>query len=293
MATQSKAFPIFILVLAMISIQSGASLAKNLFQAAGPMGTSAMRLFFAAIILAIMGKPWRVFKDRRNLKDLILYGSSLGLMNLFFYLAIARIPLGIAVALEFTGPLLITVLSSRKILDFLWVILAGVGVILILPLGDYERALDGIGIIYALLAALFWALYIHFGVRAGKGLSSSLVSSVGMAVAAIIVVPTGLFYQGFSFLSWSILPFGIGVALFSSALPYSLEMYALKRIPTKEFGIFLSLEPVSAALSGLIFLGERLSLVQCLAILLIICASIGVSISSSKKSITPQALDSL
>mgnify|MGYP005685304197 CR=1 FL=1 len=293
MSPQSTIFPVLVLILAMVSIQSGASLAKNLFPVAGAMGTSALRLFFAAIILGAIWKPWKSTFQKADLKELIFYGGSLGLMNLFFYLAIARIPLGIAVAIEFTGPLTITVLSSKKLLDYFWVLLASAGVLLILPLGDIQNAIDGLGIFLAFLAAFFWALYIHFGVRAGKDHSSGVVSAVGMIVAAIIVVPVGIVAQGVSFLSWSILPFGLGVALFSSAIPYSLEMYSLKRIPKKEFGILLSLEPVCAALSGLFFLQERLSLVQCMAIALIIFASIGVSISSTKKKITPQELDSL
>ncbi len=293
LSSHSTLFPIFVLILAMISIQSGASLAKNLFSVAGAMGVSALRLFFASLILGAIWKPWKAKIQKEDLKDLILYGSSLGLMNLFFYLSIARIPLGIAVAIEFTGPLAITVLSSKRLLDYFWVLLAGLGVLLVLPLGDYDNALDALGIFYAFLAALFWALYIHFGARAGKTLSAGVISSVGMIVAAIVVVPVGLFSQGVGFLNWSILPFGLGVALFSSAIPYSLEMYSLKRIPTKEFGILLSLEPVCAALSGLLFLHERLSLVQCAAIGLIIFASIGVSISSSKNKISPQELDSI
>lgn len=291
--TNSTFFPVFVLILAMISIQSGASLAKSLFPVAGSMGTSALRLFFAALILSLIWKPWKSKIEKEDLKQLVFYGASLGLMNLFFYMAIARIPLGIAVAIEFTGPLAITVLSSKKLLDYFWVLLAGLGVVLVLPLGGVENSIDILGIFLAFLAAFFWALYIIFGSRAGKNNSSGLVSSVGMVVAAIVVVPVGLAASGTSFLSWSILPLGLGVALFSSAIPYSLEMYSLKRIPTKEFGILLSLEPVCAALSGFFYLNERLSFIQCVAILLIISASIGVSISSSKKKIPAETLDSI
>ena len=291
--TQSTFFPIFVLILAMISIQSGASLAKNLFPLAGAMGTSALRLFFAALILGLIWRPWKHKIEKEDLKQLCLYGGSLGLMNLFFYIAIARIPLGIAVAIEFTGPLFITVISSKKLIDYVWVLLAALGIVLILPIGEFSASIDLLGVFYAFLAAFFWALYIIFGTKAGKNHSSGIVSSVGMIVAAVVVVPVGLVAQGTSFLTWEIIPVGLGVALFSSAIPYSLEMYALKRIPTKEFGILLSLEPVCAALSGYFYLHEYLSFTQCIAIALIIFASIGVSISSSKKKISPEVLDSI
>ncbi len=289
----STFFPVFLLLLAMVSIQSGASLAKQIFPIAGPMGTSALRLTFAAIILCAIWRPWRVKISREQAKQFILYGASLGLMNLFFYMAIARIPLGIAVGIEFTGPLIITVLASRKILDYLWVLLAGVGVFLILPIADFSTALDVWGIFYAFMAAFFWALYIVFGSKAGKLSSPGIVASVGMLVAAIFVVPFGVVVDGPALLNSSIIPIGIGVALFSSAIPYSLEMFALAKIPTKEFGILLSLEPVFAAFSGLVYLGERLSFTQWLAIGLIIIASIGISITSDKKKISAQTLDSV
>lgn len=289
----SAFFPVFLLLLAMVSIQSGASLAKKLFPIAGPMGTSALRLAFAAIILCAVWKPWKVKINRDQAKQFVLYGASLGLMNLFFYMAIARIPLGIAVGIEFTGPLLITVLASKKILDYLWVLLAGIGVFLILPISDFSSDLDSWGIFYAFLAAFFWALYIVFGSRAGKLSTPGIVASVGMVVAAVFVVPVGVAVDGPALLNVSIIPFAIGVAVFSSAIPYSLEMFALAKIPTKEFGILLSLEPVFAALSGFIYLGERLSLIQWIAIALIMLASIGISITSDKKKILAQTLDSV
>lgn len=289
----STFFPVFLLLLAMLSIQSGASFAKKIFPVAGALGTSALRLTFAAIILCAIWRPWKVRLSREQLKEFVLYGASLGLMNLFFYLAIARIPLGIAVGIEFTGPLLITVLASKKILDYLWVLLAALGVFLILPIMDVSSSLDSWGIFYAFLAAFFWALYIIFGSRAGKLSSPGIVASMGMLVAALFVVPVGVAVDGAAMMNWSIIPIGIGVALFSSAIPYSLEMFALAKIPTKEFGILLSLEPVFAAFSGFIYLGERLNFIQWVAITLIIIASIGVSITSNKKSIPAQTLDSV
>lgn len=263
------------ILFAMISIQLGASLAKGLFPLIGAFGATTFRLTIASAILLVIWRPWRIKLSVNSYKSILIYGISLGLMNLLFYLSLERIPLGIAVALEFTGPLSISLVQSRKPMDFLLAILAGLGIFLILPLGILESRLDPIGVIYALAAGVCWAMYILFGEKAGKLEHGGVVTSYGMLVAALIVLPFGIVVTQGALLDPSLLPLGITVAIFSSALPYSLEMVALKEIPSKTFGILLSLEPAIASLTGIIILGELLSIKQMFAITCIIAASLG------------------
>lgn len=281
MTSEKKTFILSIttLLIAMISIQGGAALAKQLFPLIGAEGTSVIRLVFAAAILCGIWRPWRTRLQGREWKSIFAYGAALGLMNLTFYISIARIPLGIAVALEFTGPLGVALLASRKPIDFLWAALATLGIILILPISPAENALDPIGILFALTAGMCWAGYILFGQKAGTSTHAGVVTSLGMAVAALVALPVGIASAGTSLFTFSILPIGILMAILSSALPYSLEMISLKNMPAKNFGILMSLEPVFAALSGLIFLSEHLSLIQWFAIVSIMLASIGSSAS--------------
>lgn len=270
--------PILILLLAMASIQFGASQAKALFPILGAAGASTHRLFFAGLMLLIFFRPWKV----KFSKSLILYGGSLGLMNLTFYLALERIPLGVAVALEFTGPLAVAILSSKKKIDYLWATLAAFGIFLLLPLKVTNEALDPIGILYALLAGLCWALYIIFGKRAGNDLNGGEAASLGMLVAALIVLPLGAAIDGESLLNIETLPLVLLVAFFGSALPYSLEMFALKKMPTQTFGILMSIEPAMASLMGFIFLSEYLTPTQWTAIACVIISSLGSSLSQEK-----------
>jgi len=275
------ALSILTLVVAMVSIQSGASLAKRLFPVVGAPGTTALRLFFAALLLGLLWRPWRGRLTRRELRAVVTYGASLGGMNLLFYLALERIPLGIAVAIEFTGPLAVALLASRKPLDFLWAALAVCGIVLILPIAGTSKALDWVGVGFALGAGLCWALYILFGQKAGASVHGGKATALGMATAALLVCPIGAAHAGGALLDLSILPFALGVAVLSSALPYSLEMIALQQLPTRTFGILMSLEPAIGALSGLLFLGEQLTLAQWVAIGCIILASVGSSAASS------------
>ncbi len=284
------ALSILTVLVAMASIQFGASLAKRLFPVVGAPGTTALRLFFATLILGLVWRPWRGKLTRRELLAVVTYGASLGGMNLLFYLALARIPLGIAVAIEFTGPLAVALFASRRPLDFLWAALAVCGIVLILPISGASKALDWVGVGLALGAGLCWALYILFGQKAGASVHGGKATALGMATAALLVCPIGVADAGRALLDWSILPFALGVAVLSSALPYSLEMIALKQLPTRTFGILMSVEPALGALSGLLFLGERLTVGQWVAIACIILASVGSSASSQEnaKVATPE-----
>lgn len=269
-------------LVAMMVIQSGASLAKTLFPLVGPEGTTALRVGFAALLLVLVFKPWRHWPAGKHLQAILLYGVCLGGMNLMFYLAIDRIPLGIAVALEFTGPLAVALLSSKRKLDLLWVALAVTGITCLLPWQGGQTALDPLGVALALGAGACWAGYIIYGQRSGGAISGGAAVAIGMAVAACFLVPIGVVSAGTALLDSSVLLFGIAVALMSSAIPYSLEMVALKRLPAQSFSILMSLEPAIAALAGLLILSEQLSLLQWGAIAAVISASLGSSLTHRK-----------
>ncbi|MHA8114606.1 threonine/homoserine exporter RhtA [Kosakonia cowanii] len=270
--------PVIILLIAMTSIQGGASLAKSLFPLVGAPGVTALRLALGTLILVIVFKPWRLRFTREQRLPLLFYGLSLGAMNYMFYLAIQTVPLGVAVALEFTGPLAVALFGSRRAVDFIWVILAVLGLWYLLPLGQDVTHVDLTGAAFALGAGACWAIYIISGQRAGEDHGPATVA-LGSLIAAIVFVPLGAFQAGEVLWHWSILPLGIAVAILSTALPYSLEMIALTRLPTRTFGTLMSMEPALAAVSGMIFLGETLALQQVLALMAIVIASMGSTLT--------------
>lgn len=270
--------PIVVLLIAMSSIQSGASLAKSLFPLVGAPGVTALRLALGTLILVVIFKPWRLRFTREQRLPLLLYGLSLGAMNYLFYLSIQRIPLGIAVALEFTGPLAVALFGSRRPVDFVWVALAVAGLWFLLPLGQNAAQLDLTGAALAMGAGACWAVYIISGQRAGEEHGPATVA-MGSLIAAAVFVPVGVLQAGDALWHGSLLPLGLGIAVLSTALPYSLEMVALTRLPTRTFGTLMSMEPALAALSGMIFLGETLTLSQTLALGAIITASVGSTLT--------------
>ena len=269
-----------LLAVAMASIHIGAAVAKRgLFPVVGAQGTTALRVALAALILMAVLRPWRSLPTRGQAGWILLYGVALGTMNLLFYLSLRTIPLGVAVALEFTGPLAVAMAGSRRPVDIAWVVLAAAGVLLLLPLGRLSAPLDPQGLLLALGAGACWALYILFGRQAGVG-GAGRATALGMGVAAVIVVPVGLASAGTALFSPALLPAALAIAVLSSALPYSLEMVVLGRLPTRTFGVLMSLEPAMGTLSGLILLGERLTLVQTAAIACIMAASVGCAASA-------------
>lgn len=270
---------ILLLLVAMTSIQFGASFAKQIFDVAHPAGITMLRTSLAALFLLALWRPWRATWDRSAWPHVLPYGAALGIMNLLFYMSLERIPLGIAVAVEFTGPLGLALLSSRRKQDLLWVMLAALGIILISPLTGHD-ALDPIGLLLALGAGFCWALYIIFGKRMGSRIPAGTATALGMLVAALVTIPVGAFYVNEQFFQARVWWMGLMVAALSSALPYSLEMTALKHLPTKTFGILMSLEPALAAFMGLLFLQETLNLQQGLAMLCIMAASAGCTLLS-------------
>lgn len=283
-------FPIGLLLIAMASIQSGASLAKSMFPLIGAQGTTTLRLVFASVIMLLILRPWRARLNSSTLRSVIIYGMALGGMNFLFYMSLRTVPLGIAVALEFTGPLAVAILASRRAIDFLWIALAIVGLLLLIPVGQTGQTLDLVGAGYALGAGVCWALYILYGQRAGAE-NGIQTAALGVLIAALFVAPIGIVHAGSALLNPALIPLALGVAILSTALPYSLEMVALTRMPARTFGTLMSIEPAFGALSGLLFLGEVLSLAQWLAILAIITASVGATLSMRKETNPPVAAD--
>ena len=275
-ASPFQRFVPFLAVLGSVTaLGVGTSWAKQaLFPVVGAQGTTAVRVGLSALLMLMLWRPWRWRLTRADAQAVALYGAALGAMNLMFYLSLQTLPFGLAVAIEFAGPLAVAIWSSRRAVDFIWVALAIAGLALLLPLGLSGSTLDPLGVLYAVGAAVFWALYIVFGKRAGH-LHAGQSVSLGLLVAALVVVPVGVAHAGAALLSPSVLLVGVAVAAISSALPISLEMMALKRLPKEAFGIMISMEPAVAALLALALLGERLDTVQWLAIGCIVAASMG------------------
>ena len=275
-ASPFQRFVPFLAVLGSVTaLGVGTSWAKQaLFPVVGAQGTTAVRVGLSALLMLMLWRPWRWRLSRADAQAVVLYGAALGAMNLMFYLSLQTLPFGLAVAIEFAGPLAVAIWSSRRAVDFVWVALAIVGLALLLPLGLSGSTLDPLGVLYSVGAAVFWALYIVFGKRAGH-LHAGQSVSLGLMVAALVVVPVGVAHAGAALLSPSVLLVGVAMAAISSALPISLEMMALKRLPKEAFGIMISMEPAVAALLALALLGERLDTVQWLAIGCIVAASMG------------------
>lgn len=289
-ATSSALIPVIILLIAMLSLQGGASLAKSLFSQVGAPGITALRLGLGTLILCLIFKPWRLRFTRAQRVPLLMYGLALGCMNYLFYLSIRTVPLGVAVGLEFIGPLALALLGSRRALDFIWIVLAVTGLWFLLPFGQEVSHIDPLGAALAVGAGLCWACYIVAGQRAGASHGPATVA-LGSLIASIIFVPLGLTFAESGIWQWSVLPVALLVALLSSALPYSLEMVALTRLPARIFGTLMSLEPAMAALSGMLFLGETLHAIQWLALLAIIIASAGATLTMKPKKAVLEAVE--
>jgi inner membrane transporter RhtA len=299
------ATPPAVLVLAgVVCVQVGAGLAARLFTQVPPAAVTGLRLWAAALLLAVLGARGL----RREITGLIrrrawadtavvaAFGITLAVMNYSIYQAFARIPLGVAVTVEFLGPLAVAVAASRRALDLAWVALAGAGVALLSQEGGPAPAagshgtgpalaghglagLNPAGLLFALAAAVSWAVYILLSAATGRRFPGSSGLTVAMGVAALAVTPAGLLAGGRSLLRPGVLGTGVAIGLLSSIIPYSLELEALRRIPAKVFGIWMSLEPAVAALVGLVMLGQSLSLAEWAAIGCVTVASAGAALS--------------
>jgi len=277
-------------MVSLITLCAGTSLAKGLFPFVGAEGTTTYRLVFSTLLLMAFWRPWRRAWTWADAPILVVFGATLGLMNLLFYNAIKTVPFGLAIAVEFTGPLAVALWSSKKPLDFVWIVLAVAGMGLILPLGNASgadmqaAAIDPVGIAYALGAGACWAVYIVVGQRVADRIGA-FATPMGMLVAALLVTPVGISVAGSSLLNPEWMLAGLGIALLSSAIPYSLEMYSLKHLPKQTFSILLSLEPAVGALAGWLVLSEQLSTQQLGAIGLIMTASMGSAMTAGQRKI--------
>lgn len=279
-------FPFLAVLGSVTALGVGTSWAKHwLFPLVGAQGTTAVRVGLSALVLLVLWRPWRWHVLAGDARAIALYGAALGGMNLLFYMSLRTLPFGLAVAIEFAGPLAVAVYASRRAIDFVWVLLAVTGLGLLLPLGADSlnaSALDPVGVAYALGAALMWGTYIVFGKRVGH-LHAGQSVSLGLLMAAVVVVPVGVVHAGAALWSPMVLGVGLAVAVMSSAIPISLEMMALKRLPKQAFGIMLSMEPAVAALLAMALLNEYLSVNQWLAIGLIVSASMGTAITAGRR----------
>lgn len=284
MAAAGTAAPALAILAAMVSTYLGAAWAKTLFALVGPAGTTALRVGLAAGLLMLAARPWRALPERRALPafagNVAVYGLMLGCMNLLIYTAFSLIPIGVAVAIETTGPLAVVLAASRRPRDLAWLACALAGLALLAPWSGATGRLDMRGAACALGAAFCWAMYIVFGKRASAHAGAPAVAW-GMLAAAALVVPIGLVQAGRALFAPQVAAAGLAVALLSSALPYSLEMLALRRLPQRVFGMLVAAGPAVAALSGFLILGERLAPPQWAAIALVATACAGSAAGAS------------
>ena len=265
--------PVLLVLAGIASVQVGAALAKSLFDEIGSGGTVFIRVLAAAVVLALIWPPRLKGRTRRELGLALAFGGVLAAMNLTFYASIDRLPLGIAVTLEFVGPLGVAVFGSRKPLDLAWVALAAAGILLLSDFGG--GGLDTLGVALALAAGGFWAAYIVLTARVGESFPGATGLSLAMLIAVVPLAPVGIADAGAELLVPWILLLGAAVGVLSSAIPYALEMEALRRLPTAVFGVLMSLEPAVAALAGFVILGEELVARELVAIGLVVAASAG------------------
>lgn len=232
--------PVPAVLLSIISVQCGAAIAKSLFPVIGAIGTTSIRIGISAILLLLVYRPNLFQITPKQWKLVVPYGLSLGAMNLIFYLAIERIPIALAVTLEFIGPLLVAIIGSKRLIDYCWVLLAATGIVLIAPWSN--NRIDALGVLFALLAGALWAAYIVLGGKISKIMNGGQAVSTGMLFAAILILPFGFYENGLVNLTPKLFGMGIALALLSSAIPFTLEMKALGQLPSRTFSILMSLE---------------------------------------------------
>jgi inner membrane transporter RhtA len=278
---RERAAAVGLVVVACTSPQIGAALAVTLFDELGPAGAAFLRLAFAAVILLVIWRP-RLAGD---LRLPAAFGLALGLMNWTFYEALDRIPLAIAVTIEFTGPLLVAVIGSRRPLDGLWIALAAAGILLLV--GPGGGSLDPVGVGFALVAAVCWMAYIYLSKRTGAAFPGGSGLAIAMVVGALVVLPAGVIQADGALLQPEMLGSALVVALLSSVVPYSLELEALRRLPEAVFGVLMSLDPAVAALVGFLALGQALDPREILGIAMVVVASAGAAGLTQRTAVPP------
>lgn len=272
---------------AVLSVQLGSAVATHLFHAVGTGGAAFLRLAFGALVLVAVSRPDLRGSAWTDLGTAILFGLTVAGMNFTFYSAIDRIPLGVAVALEFTGPLTVAVLGSRRALDVVWVLLAAAGVVLLTPWGGL--ALDPVGVVLALITAIFWGSYILLSARVGRIFPGGSGLSVALTAGALALVPFGLAAEPQHLIDLRVLALGAGVGVLSSVIPYSLELEALRNIPTRIFGVLMSTEPAVGALVGYVFLRQVLGIRAIAAIALVSVAATAASLLGHDDTVAHEA----
>lgn len=279
LAESADALPPQVLLLgAVASVQFGSAFANTIFDQAGPGGAAFLRVLFTALVLLPLARPSLRGRSKHEIATVLAYGLVLAGMNWSFYEALHRLPLGVAVTIEFLGPLGVAVAGSRRLLDAVWVVLAASGVVLISTRGSHA-GVHLSGVLLALIPAACWAGYILLAKRVGTSFGALEALAIGMAVGTLLVLPAGLVQGGSQLLQPAVLGTCLGVATMSSLIPYTLEFVALRRLSTAVFGLLMSLEPAVAALAGVIVLGQHLTPVLIGALLLVVIASIGTSLS--------------
>lgn len=271
--------PTWLVLIGIVSVQTGAGVAKGLFEQLPPTAVVWLRLLTSAVVLTVLVRPALRARTRGDWAVVIGYGTALALMNFFIYQAFARIPLGIAVTIEYLGPLMIAVLGSRRRTDLLWAGLAGLGVA---ALGLERADLDPVGVLFAVLAAVAWAGYILLSAATGQRFSGASGLAIGSVVGVVLLGPPGIAEGGTALLDWRLVLLGLAVGVLSSVVPYTLELTALRRMPPRVFGVLMSLQPAAAALVGLVLLGEMLTVWQWVAVVCVIVASAGSTRTSDR-----------
>lgn len=272
--------PVWLVMVGIVSVQTGAGVAKSLFESLPPSAVVWLRLLTSAVLLVLLVRPALRARTRTDWLVVLGYGVALAMMNFLIYQAFARIPLGIAVTIEYLGPLAIAILGSRRRIDLVWAGLAGLGVV---ALGLESGSMDPLGILFAVLAAVAWAGYILLSAATGQRFSGASGLAIASVVGVVIMTPMGIAEGGAALLDWRLLLFGLAVGVLSSIVPYTLELNALRRMPPRVFGVLMSLQPAAAALVGLVLLGELLSVWQWFAVACVIVASAGSTRTSARR----------
>jgi inner membrane transporter RhtA len=283
--------PLAAALAAMGCFQVGAAVARQLFPAVGPQGAATLRLALGALMLIAITRPWRTWPAKAPLGVLAGFGAALGLTILCFYLAVDRVPLGVAISLQFLGPLAVAVATSRRFGDLAWAALAAGGVWCLVGLGAHAGGrLDPLGLAFALCAAAGWGVYIVVGRRATAAFGHA-TAALSVGVGALVIAPFGIAHAGWALLSPALLPLALLVAVLSAAAPFTLELYALARLPPRTFATFTSLEPAIGVLAGLLMLGQQLSPAQIAGVGLVIAAAAGAAWSSAGRTPAAPPLD--
>ncbi len=282
---------VLFMVLSMTSYQISASFAKQLFEVLDPLTVTILRLCFAAIIICLMFRSWKIISRLSFLKwrDLLCYSAALCLMNVLFYMSLGKLPQGIAVGLEFIGPLGLALLSIKQRSDYIWVLLAILGIALMVPWGQANSDNFSVfGALCALGAGFCWALYIYFGQRVVQQNIGMHALTIAISLAALTLLPIGLYHNAAALVDTQYWGKAIAIAILATAIPYALDLKALQHLSKLSYGTLSSLSPALAALTGLVLLGEQISLLQWVALFCVMLASVGVTLRASrKKTISP------